>query len=198
MHTFIASIMLHPQVWLTAHILGVCIGLGGATIADVLFFRFLKDFRISEKEADVMRSLSHIILGALIVILLSGAALYLSDTEKYNASPAFLAKMTIVVVLTVNGFFLHEYISPKLVHLSFTKHYRSEPRLRVLRHIAFALGAVSASSWYSAFFIAMLKSLMLHATFFHILATYLFIVTCAVATSQIIAFRLHHRRTQQK
>jgi len=193
MNEFIQSLILHPRIWLTAHILGVCIGLGGATIADILFFRFLKDFRISKKEADVMRTLSHVILGALIVILLSGAALYLADTEKYNASPAFLAKMSIVIVLTVNGFFLHEYISPKLVRLSFAKHHRLTPQLRVLRHIAFALGAVSASSWYFTFFLAMLKSLLIDITMIQILSAYLFIVLGAVSSSQILEHRLHHR-----
>lgn len=185
-------------MWLTAHILGVCIGLGGATIADILFFRFLRDFRISKKEADVMRTLSHVILGALIIILLSGAALYFSDTATYNASPAFLAKMTIVIVLTVNGFFLHEYISPKLVRLSFAEHHRSTPELRLLRHVAFALGAVSASSWYFTFFLAMLKSLLIDITMFQIVSAYLFIVVCAVSGSQVLEHALHHHALRKK
>ncbi len=192
MADIIEGLLLHPRIWLTLHVLGVCVGLGGATITDVLFFKFLKDFRISNKEADVMRTLSHVIVGALFLILISGVALYLPAMAKYNASPAFIAKMTIVVVLTINGLFLHEYVSPKLVRLSFTAHHQPTPRLRRLRHLAFALGAVSATSWYFTFFLAMLKSLLPDGLAAHqIITMYAVLVFCAVSASQIIEHRLH-------
>jgi uncharacterized membrane protein len=194
MTELLEPILLHPRLWMSLHILGVCVGLGGATIADVLFFAFLKDFRISKKEAEILRTLSHVILGALLLILLSGVALYLPDVAKYNASPAFIAKMTIVVALTINGTFLHEYISPKLVRMSFTQNYRTTPGLRQLRHLAFALGAVSASSWYFVFFLAMLKSLLPAAMpIQHILGAYVAIVCTAMCFSQYIEYRLHLR-----
>lgn len=191
-------LFLHPRFWLALHILGVCIGLGGATITDILFFKFLKDFRISKKEADVMRTVSHVILGALAIIILSGIALYVPSMPKYNASAAFLVKMFIVGVLTVNGLVLHGYVSPKLVQLSFTSHHRSTPRLRVLRHLAFALGAVSATSWYTTFFLAMLKSLLpAESTVTQLLLAYGCIVAMGVCASQFIECRLHRRVLRQ-
>lgn len=192
---FLESLLfLHPRFWLSLHILGVCVGLGGATIADLLFFKFLKDFRISNKEADIMRSVSHVILGALALIILSGIALYVPATAKYNASAPFLVKMAIVGVLTINGFVLHGYVSPKLVKLSFTSHHRSTPKLRMLRHLAFALGSVSATSWYTTFFLAMLKSLLPEdATVMQLLFAYACIVAMGVCASQLIECRLHRR-----
>jgi hypothetical protein len=187
-------LFLHPRFWLSMHILGVCVGLGGATIADMLFFKFLKDFRISNKEADVMRSVSHVILGSLVLIIVSGAALYVPNMPKYNASAAFIVKMAIVGVLTLNGLVLHGYVSPKLVKLSFTSHHRTTPKLRRLRHLAFGLGAVSATSWYTTFFLAMLKSLLPEdVTVSQLLLAYACIVAMGVCASQFIECRLHRR-----
>ena len=199
MTEFLEAIFLHPRLWMSLHILGVCVGLGGATITDVLFFKFLKDFRISMKEADVMRTLSHIILGALALILISGLALYVLNTAQYNASAPFIAKMIIVVVLTCNGMLLHAYVSPKLVRLSFTQHHHATPRLRQLRHLAFALGAVSASSWYFTFFLAMLKSLLHEGIATHmILTAYAVVVFVAVCFGQLVEHRLHLQGASKK
>jgi uncharacterized membrane protein len=192
MAELIEQLVLHPRVWLTLHVLGVCVGLGGATITDVLFFKFLKDFRISNKEADVMRTLSHVIIGALVLILLSGMALYAGDMAKYNMSHPFIAKMIIVLVLTINGMVLHEYVSPKLVRLSFAAHHHPTPKLRALRHLAFALGAVSATSWYFTFFLAMLKTLLPDGILaYQILTFYAAAVFLGVSVSQFIEHRLH-------
>ena len=182
---------MHPRLWLSVHLLGVCVGLGGATVTDILFFKFLKDFRISRKEADIMHTLSLAIVAALFVIFISGIALYLLDTAKYSASPAFMTKMIIVMILTFNGFVLHQYVSPKLVRLSFSEERGLTQRFRSLRHLAFALGAVSATSWYFTFFLATLKSVITDSTqAHHLLGLYGVIVFGALLASQYMEYSL--------
>lgn len=139
------------------HLFAVALGLGGATITDVFFFKFLKDFRISKSEAAVLRMLSQIIWFALGLIVLTGIGLYIPDAALFNDSSKFLAKLCVVFVLLVNGAFLNLLVSPKLVRISFGGTHTHKPHeLRLLRRLAFALGAVSITSWYAAFFVAML------------------------------------------
>lgn len=189
MADFFESIVMQQRLWLSLHLLGVCVGLGGASITDMLFFKFLKDFRISRKEAGIMHTLSLAIVGALLVIFISGFALYLLDPAKFSGSPTFTTKMIIVMILTLNGMLLHLYVSPKLVHLSFSSKQSLPPKYRSLRHLAFGLGAVSATSWYFTFFLAMLKSVIPeNVSALHLLGLYGIIVISAILVSQCMEY----------
>ena len=171
------------------HGIGAAIGLGGATISDFFFFRFLKDLRISEWEADVLKSLSQVIWLALVILVVTGIAIYLPEAQIYNESSKFLAKVFIVFVIIINGLLLNLFISPRLVQISFQgRHSHKEGELRSLRRFAFALGAVSIVSWYSAFALGMLKSLPF--TIWGILGIYLVLIALAIIVSQIIESRL--------
>lgn len=43
------------------HILGVVFGLGGATVTDVMFVQFMRNFRIERREAQLMETLSIVV-----------------------------------------------------------------------------------------------------------------------------------------
>lgn len=184
----------HRTLFLTLHILGVVVGMGGASIADVLFFDFLRDFRISRKEADVLRVLSRVILASLVLLLLSGAALYVADPARLSRSPAFLAKAAILVLLTANGMVMHVRVLPHLVELSFRKRLLPHGSIARLHILAFALGAVSMTSWYAVFFLAMLKSyLPSWSTASQIIGIYLMVVAAALLCSQAVRTRYARR-----
>ena len=87
----------------TLHLLGVILGMGGALISDILFSFFSRNKKLNPSEIVTLTILRKIILYGLWVIILSGIALFLSDPEKYLSSVKFLAKMSIVLVLVVNG-----------------------------------------------------------------------------------------------
>ena len=164
---------------------GVAIGLGGATIAAVLFFKFLKDFRISEWEASILRTLCQVIWVALAVLVLSGIGLYLSEAKELNQLSKFLVKMVIVSVIIVKGTFLNFFIAPKLVKISFDKKYDHRTKgLYHIRKLAFALGAVSLTSWYFAFILGMLRSVPID--FLPLLFIYFNMLSGAVFVSQML------------
>lgn len=179
------------QIILTAHIVSASIGFGGAMITDLLFFRFLKDFLVSKKEEEVMQMLATIVLTAMLVIIASGFGLYLGDPLKYNENPRFWIKMTAVLVACVNGLAMHLFISPRLLELSFRleRDGMLEPdivaRTRRLSRAAFAMGAVSAVSWWTALLIAMLKPLI-GLGFTPLFVIYVLVVFTGVVISQII------------
>ncbi len=169
------------------HLLAVALGLGGATITDIFFFKFLKDFRISKTEAATLHMLSQIIWFALGFIILTGVGLYVPEADALRASPKFLAKLVIVLVLLVNGAFLNLLISPKLVRISFgSTHAHASHELRRLRRFAFALGAISLTSWYATFFVAMLGA---RGSFSMLLGGYGIALLLAIAVSQFFEHR---------
>ncbi len=180
----------HKIFLLTAHILGTVFGLGGASIADLLFFRFLRDYKISSKESDILSFLKNIILSALLLIIVSGIGLFMTDIEKYSNSGPFLVKMIIVSIVTINGFALHIVVAPHLLRLNFHHHKK---RYQRWRKIAFMLGGISVCSWYSSFLIAMLKS-KLTQSFTILFGGYLVILIITIILSQFIEQRIVLRK----
>ncbi len=183
---FVSAVTEYKVFILTAHILGTVLGLGGATVADILFFRFLKDYKISRLECDVLSILKKVILGALSLIIASGIGLCFTDMVLYSASGPFLAKMLIVGVITINGIALHLIIAPHLLRLDLKLHHK---RHREWRRTAFALGGISVCSWYCAFFIAMLKS-VLPQSFVFLFGGYLALLLLTIVATQVIERRL--------
>ena len=166
-----------------AHVLCVAIGLGGATITDVLFFKFLRDFKISNFESKVMDSLSVVIWTALGGIVLTGLLLLLSSPEYYLASSKFLAKMSIVAVLICNGVVLNIFIAPKMTKI-FSRVGKGSAEIQSFRKWAFACGAVSMVSWYSAFLLGSFQGLNLAYDVF--IALYVLVLCGALLSSQLV------------
>lgn len=174
----------HHDFIVLVHLAGAAIGLGAATVTDVLFFKFLKDFKISEFEAGVLKILSQVIWFALAIVLISGIGLYLPEISELHETPKFLVKMIVFLVIIINGSFLNLLITPHLVKISFgERHHHKEGELHHIRKLAFALGAISIISWYSAFILGALREITLG--FGALLAIYLSIVLVGIIASQL-------------
>ena len=183
--SFVSLLAERHDLIVILHVLGVALGLGGATITDIFFFKFLKDFRISKSEADIMHTLSQIIWFALAILVLTGIGLYLPEAEELNQSAKFLTKMIVVAVIIVNGAFLNLFVAPKFVKISFGEKRGHRPgELHYERKIAFALGAVSMVSWYSAFILGMLRNIPFD--FSSLLLIYLVLLGGAIIGSQFM------------
>ena len=179
----------YSSVILATHIFFMVIGMGGALISDLLFFRFLGDRTISRKEMEVLSVLKNTVMVALGFILLSGVFLVLPDPNRYLHSSSFLLKMSAVGVLTINGIALHVFVAPYLLRMNFKKKSAHE----TWRHIAFALGGVSVTSWLTAFFTAMLKN-HISLSFIPLLMFYFLALICAIISTQLVEKKLKARR----
>lgn len=183
----------YRSVILILHVLAMALGLGAATLTDIFFFKFLRDSRISEDEAQMLSTLSETIWLALGMAILTGAALFMPEATAYAGTPKFLAKMVVVAVIVLNGAFLNLYIAPKLVKISFAEpHHHKEGELGRARRIAFALGPISIVSWYSAFILGSLPAAT-PLSFFMFLKIYFFLLIIAVTVGQFVENRLSHR-----
>ena len=161
-------------------------------MADVFFFKFLKDLKISKDESKTLGMVSEVIWFGLALLVISGIGLYLPEMARLNESPKFLVKVIVVGVIIVNGIFLNLKISPQLVKISFGRAHKHKPgELRGQRKLAFALGAISITSWFSAFILGMFRSVPF--SFIHLLSIYLIVLGIAVSLSQIAESYLGRR-----
>jgi uncharacterized membrane protein len=191
-HVLIERIEEYKRFFVALHLIGMALGLGGATISDFFFFRFLKDLRISLDEANILHMFSQVIWLGLGISFLSGIALYLPEMERLNESAKFLVKVIVVLVITLNGAFLNLKIAPQLVKISFGRpHHHSRGELHHERRLAYALGAISIISWYSAFTLGMFR--ISPASFLELLGIYGGLLLIGVVVSQIVERRMGKR-----
>lgn len=164
---------------LVMQFVGLALGVGGATFTDVFFFKFLKDLRISHWEADTMRTISQVTWFGLGLLVLSIVGLYMTDM-------ATMAAVIVIAVIAVTEAFLNLKITPHLIHISFgdDPHKNAKEELRGERQMAFALGAVSMVSWYSALILAVWQSIPL--SFPTLILIYVCLLVAAVLGSQIL------------
>ncbi len=167
------------------HVLSVVIGMGAAFATDILFVFFASNRTLSSIEISVIRFLSKIVTIALGVIILTGIGMFLSDTEKYLNSAKFLTKMTVIVILCVNGALLHFYV---FRHLS-DKNYLTSAKSFFTRRISFALGAISTVSWVTALSLGVLDRITIPYTY--AVSIYILFLALGILISQIIVLLLN-------
>lgn len=187
----------YRSVVVAAHVLFMALGLGAATMADVFFFRFLRDSKISQDENAVLSMISEFIWLVLAGIVITGLALYIPEAARLNETPKFLVKAIVVAVIIINGAFLNLKVAPELVKISFgKKHEHHDGELSRIRRIAFALGPISIASWYTAFLLGMVPGDIPY-TFIQIFGVYALIVFMGIGFGQLYDYSLTRRASQQ-
>jgi len=161
------------------HALAAAVGVGAATITDVLFFKFLRDYKVSESEQALMTTLSNVIWFALGLIVVTGIGLFIPESERLLGSSKFLTKVVAVGVVIVNGTLLNLVVAPRMLEIDFGS--RNDTRMRKL---AYALGAISITNWYLIFILGSLKSIPV--SFHTALGIYAALLVGAVLVSRIM------------
>jgi hypothetical protein len=192
--------MLHLKTFMImTHLLGLTIGLGGATILDIMLARLaIRGRAIQQSDADLVHMISQLVSYALVALWISGVGFliqYWYDTPELLANPKLVAKIAVVVVLTINGMVLHARVLPLL--------YRNvgRPLFDGLKgkeqFLMIACGAISVVSWYTPFVLGLAKELNRVVPASTILAVYAALVIMAIAMGELLGpalLRLAARR----
>lgn len=179
----------YKHISVITHVLSVIVGMGAALVSDIFFNSFIKDKRISNHESKILGTLSTIVWVSLFFIALCGLALFISDPLKYSTSAKFLVKMTIVVVIIINGYAFWRLIHPALRKLNFTDNNMRHKYVK-LRKASFAMGAVSLASWVTAFILGMIGHIPL--TYLEAIAGYTILCFGGILFSQLMEYKLTH------
>ena len=142
------------------HILGVCFGLGGATMLDFWILRWLRWGGLPGEIARIFGYVSKVCTVGLGLLWLSGLgflALYALDAPEKLDNPKLWAKVTVVVALTLNGLVIHRVVLPGILRDVSQPMFAGLTGLRA--GIFLASGAVSGISWYTAFALGVMREL---------------------------------------
>jgi hypothetical protein len=166
--------LIPKELIVISHLFGVAVGAGGAYVSDALFFASIKDRKLESVELRLMKVASLLVWTGLGLLLLSGTLLALTDPAKYLVSTKFQAKMTIIVILTINGIIFHLHHIPFLDGI-LNKHLSIISKTRFRRSSLLVSGVISFTSWTSALILGSLPTLPL--SYITIMAIYTSIIT---------------------
>jgi len=166
------------------HTLGFMLGIGGATTALFLFFKFLRDFVIDENELQTLKGISEIVWLGLVFVLISQFISYVTKIEILASSGPFLLQTIALFVVAVSGAVLMIIFTPFLTAIPFNEtakgHHHS--LTESLRKPLFITGAIALSSWYFAFIMDYLLGYKLTV----LLLAYIIVLVTVIATALLL------------
>lgn len=186
------SLLVDYQPLISAlYLLALAVGLGCATVTDIFFLKYLKDYRISQNEYDVLKTLAQIMWASLSAIAVTGTGLALVSREMGALPQTAVVSWIALLVIIANAAVSNLIIAPKLLHISFHEKHDHEPgELRIIQSLAFTLGAVSLVSWYFAFIVTVVP---LPFSFFTLMIVYGLLVCVGVGIARGIEYELRRR-----
>ena len=174
-------------VYTIVHILGVALGAGGAYVSDVLFLSSIKDEVISKVELRFLKIGSAFVWAGLILLVLSGIALFSTNPDGYLDSSKFLIKMFIVLVIFINGLIFHFTHLPRIGRHA-DHHLPSSDEFNRKEKILIASGVVSVTSWTFALILGALRAIPLDFT--TALVAYIVFELVVVSIALVVSKRL--------
>lgn len=165
---------------LIIHIFGAILGAGGAFLSDGMFMLSVKDGRVNKTEMRFLALGSVFVSLGLLILVLSGVGLFLLDPSHYLVSDKFLAKMTVVGILIVNGILFHTLHIPLLRKFMGQKLDESRAFMKRSSRVILS-GAVSLVSWTFAVILGMIK--IIPYDYGVIMGVYLVVLACGVVAA---------------
>ena len=179
-----------------AHLIGLALGVGGATLMDLILVRFVVRGNIAREHADILHLSSYLVSGGLLLLWVSGIA-FLTHYYLFNqaalANPKVLAKIAIVGVLTVNGFLIHKHVLP-IIERNVGRRLFDGVSVRQKAWML-AAGAVSATSWYVPLALGARREFNFVVPASQILTVYVALLLTAILSAQVVG-RLFTEKNQ--
>lgn len=171
---------------LIMHFVGFVIGVGGATASDVMFLRSIKDKKISDDELGLIKTVSYVVIMGLVIVIISGLFLFLQNTTLLS-SVGFQIKMTVVLLLTINGTLFHIYALP-LMKKYLNDNFANE-EIKNKLWIFVTMGGVSVVSWYSALVLGIVMR-WIELPYLFLLSGYILLILGAIFFAYIMLSRI--------
>ena len=101
------------EIALVAHLIGVVLGLGAATVSDIQFVKALKNETITKAEDNLLSGASLVIWIGIGIMLVSGAIMFAMNWDVLSGQTRMQAHVSIAAVIIANGLWLNISIGPK-------------------------------------------------------------------------------------
>lgn len=185
-HIYYMEFIDLKTIYTILHIFGAVLGAGGAFTSDAMFFSSMKDRMVTKTELRFLKLGSVMVWGGLILLLISGALLFSTDPAGYLASSKFLVKMTIVLIIILNGIFFHYNHIPRISRHVDTHLPSSDEFVRESPLLVFS-GAISFVSWSATIILGVLRGI----PYSYIEGMLFYVIAVAVAGIVAISVREH-------
>ncbi len=177
--------MDYQQIALAFHLIGFALGLGGATISDITFFRALRSRNLTSDQYAFLKLLSRVIWIGLGLLIISGLVIFaLIYVEQGSlpllASPRWQTKLTLVAVVLINGFFFRSWIFPAIKNL-IGQQLNMNNVGPLVKKLALS-GTISILSWYSILVVTLLPRTF-RPPYFYFMGTYLLLLVIGLLVS---------------
>lgn len=171
------------------HFIGLALGLGAATLLDLMLVRFFVRGTISSESWKIVHFFSKIVNVGLLVLWVTGIGFVVHyaffDPSKLMNEKIW-AKLAIVLVLSVNGMFIHAIVLPRIRAQIGNTLLAGMSRFQ--RSAFLVSGAISATSWYVPVILGAFPQLNFSVPATTILVTYaLLLVVAIVAMHAVMA-----------
>jgi hypothetical protein len=198
MLSFLQLLSSDPASWIrtglrVVHFCGLVLGVGAATLLDLIIARFVLMRHISKDHVHVIEFSSKVVTVGLGLLWVSGIGFlihygFFEPVKLQN--PKIWAKIAIVAVLSINGFLVHHFVLPRI---------RIQVGKRLLddlshSHCSLLLlaGTVSAISWYVPLLLGAIPQLNVVVPAEAILLSYaLILIAINTALQGVIIFFLY-------
>jgi hypothetical protein len=169
------------------HLLGMCFGLGGATMLDLWILRWMRRGSLPVEIGRTFHFISDAVTIGLCLLWLSGLgflALYAMESPEKFENPKLWAKVIVVIVLTINGIIIHALVLPEALRDLTRPLLFGVSRKRAALFLA--SGAVSGVSWYTAFAFGIFRELNNSVTFTLLVIMWLTLIVAASLAAMLL------------
>ncbi|PWQ93741.1 hypothetical protein [Leucothrix arctica] len=166
------------------HLSGLAFGVGGAWILDLYILRKMYKYPITKENIQIIKFVSKVVSVGLVILWLSGLSFlvfYIFFQPELLLNHKIWAKLTIVIILSINGYYLHQYVIPVIVNNK-NKVLINTISLKQANIITL-VGCVSCITWPTAMFLGVFKSLNFSFSVTEILSFYLAALICALGAA---------------
>ena len=169
------------------HLSGIAFGVGGAWILDLYILNKLYRSPVTKENIQIINFVSKIVTVGLLILWFSGLSFivfYYYFQPELLQNQKIWAKLTIVILLSLNGYFLHKYVLPVIVN----NHGKILIRVISLKQLnaLTLIGCISFVSWPLIMLLGAFSSINFRFTFIEIAGVYLLLLLLSLTVAFII------------
>jgi len=142
---------------------GYALGIGAGSAAVFMFFHFLKDSNIDDRELEVIKGIFELVWFGFILAMISQFVIYAVHADLLAGSGPFIAQTFSLLVAAFAGGILMLIFTPYLVFVPFKKSAVANESWQPsfgenIRHPTFAIWAIAIASWYFSLAMTFVRS----------------------------------------
>lgn len=171
------------------HFIGLSMGLGAATLLDLMIIRFFLGREMTQQTWEMFVFFSDLVGVGLKLLWVTGLGFllfyWLNDPVKLENEKIW-AKIVIVGILTLNGWFIHRTVLPFMYRQIGRTMLDGVPFRKKVLFVT--TGMISFVSWYGPLIIANLPHLNFQVPMLQILIVYGVVLAAVLATAHLLLF----------